>query len=108
MATELPKIKIGKKTYYIDQRLGEIRNVDDFSDAESVSYELIEYWLDKRKKHKRMDRIKQHDQKVWNRTKEYNKLNQKRKAQKKISTFTEKALDEKYIQNLEEGNVDWR
>ena len=32
------------KTYYIDKKLSEIRNVNNPSDAESVSIEVIEYW----------------------------------------------------------------
>ena len=44
----LPKIKIGKKTFFIDERLGEIRNIKNPSDAESVSPELIDFW----KRHK--------------------------------------------------------
>ena len=45
MGKELSKIQIGKKTYYIDKRLGEIRNINNPHDAESVSHELIDYWL---------------------------------------------------------------
>ena len=41
---ELPKIKMDGETYYIDKRLSEIRNVNNFTDVESVSLELIEYW----------------------------------------------------------------
>ena len=33
---ELPKIKIGRKVYFFDRRLNELRNVNDFSDTESV------------------------------------------------------------------------
>lgn len=45
MVKELPKIQIRKKTYYIDKRLGEIRNINNPHDAESVSPEVIDYWL---------------------------------------------------------------
>ncbi len=42
---KLPEIKIGNKKYYIDKRLGEIRNVKNPHDAETVSQEVIDYWL---------------------------------------------------------------
>ncbi|MEK6882799.1 MAG: hypothetical protein AABY22_24460 [Nanoarchaeota archaeon] len=41
---ELPKIKMDNKTYFIDKRLGEIRNIDNPFDSESVSIEVIDYW----------------------------------------------------------------
>lgn len=46
MVIELPKIKIGNKTYFIDKRLGEIRNIKNPSDSESVSPEVIDYWIE--------------------------------------------------------------
>jgi len=45
MVKALSKIKIGNKTYYIDKKLGEIRNVKNPHDAETVSPEVIDYWL---------------------------------------------------------------
>jgi hypothetical protein len=33
---ELPKIRIGRKTYYLDARLGEIRNVNNPHDREKL------------------------------------------------------------------------
>ena len=45
MVKELPKIQIGKKTYFIDKSLGEIRNINNPHDFESVSQEVIGYWL---------------------------------------------------------------
>ncbi|MDP8216013.1 MAG: hypothetical protein P9L98_01660 [Candidatus Kaelpia imicola] len=46
MVRELPKIQIGKKNYFIDKRLNQIRNVNNPHDFESVSLEVIDYWLD--------------------------------------------------------------
>mgnify|MGYP006267111007 CR=1 FL=1 len=40
----LPTITIGKKTYFVDERLDEIRNVKNPHDAESVSPEIIHIW----------------------------------------------------------------
>jgi len=45
MVKILPKINIKNKTYYIDKRLSEIRNVENPHDAETVSSEVIDYWL---------------------------------------------------------------
>ena len=45
MTNRLPKIIIDGVVYYIDQRLSEIRNVDNPHDTESVSPDLIEFWL---------------------------------------------------------------
>ena len=45
MVKKLPKIKIENKIYYIDKRLSEIRNVNNPHDAETVSPEVIDYWL---------------------------------------------------------------
>lgn len=44
MVEELPKIRMDGKTYYIDKRLSEIRNVNNPTDAENVSMELVEFW----------------------------------------------------------------
>lgn len=33
---ELPKIKIGRKTYFVDERLNEIRNVNNPHDSEKL------------------------------------------------------------------------
>lgn len=38
---QLPIIKIGKKSYYVDQRLNEIRNVKNPNDRKAISPELI-------------------------------------------------------------------
>lgn len=45
---KLPIIKLGKKTYFVDERLGEIRNIKNPHDAESVSPELIAFWKKKK------------------------------------------------------------
>ena len=37
-------IKLGRKHYFIDERLGEIRNVRNPHDSESVPRELIDFW----------------------------------------------------------------
>lgn len=42
---KLPIIQIGKTKYYIDQRLSQIREVDNPNNYENVSAELIFYWL---------------------------------------------------------------
>lgn len=34
--SELPKVKIGKKTYYVDERLGQLRNVDNPHDFREI------------------------------------------------------------------------
>jgi len=43
----LPRVKIGKKTYYIDERLGELRNVDNPNDRESIelAYAYRDKWF---------------------------------------------------------------
>ena len=33
MVVKLPKIKLGRKTYFIDERLGEMRNIKNPHDA---------------------------------------------------------------------------
>ena len=33
---QLPKVKIGKKIYFVDARLNELRNIKDFSDSEKM------------------------------------------------------------------------
>jgi hypothetical protein len=33
---ELPKIKIGRKTYFVDARLNELRNVNNPQDSEKM------------------------------------------------------------------------
>lgn len=37
MVKELPKIKIGNKEYFVDGRLNELRNIEDFFDRISCS-----------------------------------------------------------------------
>lgn len=44
MTHKLKTVKIGRKTYFVDERLQEIRNIKDPNDAESVSPELIDFW----------------------------------------------------------------
>ena len=43
---QLPRLRMDGKEYFIDARLKEIRNVQNPLDSESVSYSVIEYWLD--------------------------------------------------------------
>jgi len=45
MAYPLKRLRMGGKEYFIDERLSEIRNVRDPNDAESVSPELIDFWM---------------------------------------------------------------
>lgn len=45
MATKLPTVKIGKKLYYVDRRLNELRNVNDPNDVESI--ELADVHIEK-------------------------------------------------------------
>jgi hypothetical protein len=45
MVKKLPKIKIENKICYIDKRLSETRDVNNPHDAETVSPEVIDYWL---------------------------------------------------------------
>jgi hypothetical protein len=44
---QLPKVKIGNKTYFIDERLNELRNIKDFMDKESIelAYAYREKWF---------------------------------------------------------------
>jgi hypothetical protein len=44
MVHKLPTIKFGRKTYFVDEMLEEIRNIKNPYDAESVSPEMIEFW----------------------------------------------------------------
>lgn len=46
-ARSLPVVKLGGKRYYVDERLREIRNVENPHDAEPVSRALIEYWRER-------------------------------------------------------------
>jgi len=45
MAIALKRLKIDGKEYFIDERLSQIRNVDDPHDYEDVSPELIGFWV---------------------------------------------------------------
>ena len=40
----LPTVKVGKKTYFIDERLGQIRNVNNPHDFEDVDQDVIDHW----------------------------------------------------------------
>jgi hypothetical protein len=42
----LKTLRIGGKTYYIDERLNQIRNVKNPHDYEDVSPELIRFWTE--------------------------------------------------------------
>jgi hypothetical protein len=44
MVHRLPKIKLGRKIFFVDERLGEIRNVKNPHDVESVTPELLDFW----------------------------------------------------------------
>jgi hypothetical protein len=41
---ELDRIKIDSKEYFIDERLSELRNINDPNDREPITPELIHYW----------------------------------------------------------------
>jgi len=45
MVTELKRLKMKGKEYFIDERLNQIRNVDNPHDFEDVSPELIHFWV---------------------------------------------------------------
>ena len=45
MAIALKRLRMGGKEYFIDERLSQIRNVDNPSDYEDVSPELIDFWI---------------------------------------------------------------
>ena len=42
----LPIIRMGRKVYFIDRRLQEIRNVTNPFDSQKVSLEVIVYWIE--------------------------------------------------------------
>jgi len=44
MAQALPIVNIGGQRFYVDERLGEIRNVNDPSDSEKIEEGMIELW----------------------------------------------------------------
>jgi hypothetical protein len=43
---KLPTVKTCGKTYFVDKRLRQIRNVKNYNDFETVSMELINHWED--------------------------------------------------------------
>jgi hypothetical protein len=43
---KLPTVKTGGKIYFVDKRLRQIRNVENYNDFETVSLELINHWED--------------------------------------------------------------
>lgn len=45
MAVKLKILRMRGEEYFIDERLNEIRNVKNPSDYESVSPELINFWV---------------------------------------------------------------
>ena len=47
---QLPIIQIGKKLYFVDLRLNEIRNVKNPHDRKAITPELIVGWSKKTKK----------------------------------------------------------
>jgi len=53
MAIALKRLRMDGKEYFIDERLSQIRNVDDPHDYEDVSPELIHFWNDRCKMEKR-------------------------------------------------------
>lgn len=63
---ELPKVKIGRKTYYLDERLDEMRNVRDPHDRESMEGGSVDLYMElfgehgenKRRYRNRWDRLK--------------------------------------------------
>jgi hypothetical protein len=50
---QLPIIQIGRKSYFVDQRLNEIRNIKNPHDKKDISPELIVLWL--KNKTKKLD-----------------------------------------------------
>lgn len=46
MAIALKRLRMDGKEYFIDERLSQIRNVDNPHDYEDVSPELIHFWND--------------------------------------------------------------
>jgi len=44
MAIALKRLRMDGKEYFIDERLSQIRNVNDPHDYEDVSPELIHFW----------------------------------------------------------------
>ena len=46
MIKKLKTIQLNNKKYFVDERLKEIRNINNPHDSESVSKELINYWND--------------------------------------------------------------
>lgn len=57
IAGALPTVKIGKKEYYVDGRLKELRNVNDFSDK--IDHEQFEYsGIDYMQRMKKEDKCK--------------------------------------------------
>lgn len=42
--TQLPVVKLGKKNYYVDARLHELRNVEDFMDK--ITWDMVNSWDD--------------------------------------------------------------
>jgi len=53
MAIALKRLRMDGKEYFIDERLSQIRNVDDPHDYEDVSPELIHFWTTRCKMEKR-------------------------------------------------------
>lgn len=45
MIKHLPTIQIGEKHFFIDERLNEIREVNNPHNYEPVSKEITDYWL---------------------------------------------------------------
>ena len=43
MVRELPKVQIDGKTYYVDRRLRELRNVENPHDIREIPFELREF-----------------------------------------------------------------
>ena len=46
---QLPIVKIGKKKFFADRRLGQLRNIHNPHDFEDVSVEVIDFLIDNRK-----------------------------------------------------------
>ena len=43
MVWALPKVKLDGKTYYLDRRLRELRNVEDIDDVREIPLELRDF-----------------------------------------------------------------
>lgn len=50
--TQLPIVRLGKKKYFADRRLRQLRNINNPHDYENESLEVIDFLIDNRKEEK--------------------------------------------------------